>query len=130
MATISQPAVRPNIQRNQWGIISWTFMRVSALALIFLALGHFAIQHVFNDVHNLTIAFVAQRWSSLGWRIYDALLLGLGLIHGLNGLRIVVDDYVLHPGLNRALRWAIVVVGAVLLVVGTVAIIGGARPGA
>ena len=127
MATMTRPAARA-LPRNRWGIISWLFMRISALALIFLVLGHFAIQHVVNDVHNLDINFVAARWASLGWRVYDAFLLGLALVHGLNGLRIVADDYILKPGLNKIVRWIIVIVGGGLIIVGMVAIIGGARP--
>jgi succinate dehydrogenase / fumarate reductase, membrane anchor subunit len=122
----TQPAVRP-MPRNTWGTVSWLFMRISALALIVLTLGHFAIQHVFNDVHNLDLAFVAARWSNLGWRIYDALLLGLGLAHGFNGLRIVLDDYVTSHTWNRVLWWVILIVGSALTIIGMVAIIGGVR---
>ena len=122
----TQPAVRP-MPRNNWGTISWLFMRISALALIILTLGHFAIQHVFNDVHNLDLAFVASRWSSVGWRIYDALLLTVGLSHGLNGLRIVADDYITSRPWNRLVRWLILIVGIALIIIGIVAVVGGVR---
>jgi succinate dehydrogenase / fumarate reductase membrane anchor subunit len=126
MSTATVTTRKP-MPRNRWGIISWMFMRISALALVVLVLGHFAIQHVFNDVHNLNINFVAQRWASVGWRVYDALLLGLALAHGLNGLRIVADDYVLSPTWNRVVRWVILIIGGGLVIIGMVAIIGGAR---
>jgi len=100
-------------------------MRVSGVALLFLALGHFAIQHVINDVHDLSLDFVAMRWATLGWRVYDALLLVLALVHGLNGFRVVVDDYVRSPRLNRAFQWGIVVVGTALTIVGVITLIGG-----
>ena len=127
MATVARRAETPVLERNRLEIISWVFMRVSGVLLLFLALGHFAIQHIVNDVHNLSIDFVAARWAGLTWRVYDALLLGLALVHGLNGLRFVVDDYVLHPGANKVLRWAILIGGGIILVIGTVAIIGGVR---
>ncbi len=126
MAATTRPAFRA-VARNRWGSFSWLFMRVSALALIFLTLGHFAIQHVFNDVHNLSLAFVQERWASLGWRVWDALLLGLALAHGLNGLRIVIDDYIVSRPWNQAVRWAILVVGSLLIIIGMAAIIGGVR---
>jgi succinate dehydrogenase / fumarate reductase, membrane anchor subunit len=126
MAVTTGPAAAPR-ERNNWGSISWLFMRISALALIILTLGHFAIQHVFNDVHNLDLNFVAARWSSVGWRIYDALLLTIGLAHGLNGLRIVADDYVVNKRWNQAVRWAILIVAIILIIVGAVAVIGGVR---
>jgi succinate dehydrogenase / fumarate reductase membrane anchor subunit len=127
MDSAVRPSVGPVVAPNRWGTISWLFMRVSALALIFLALGHFVIQHVLNDVHNLSLEFVAARWGTLGWRIYDGLLLGLGLAHGLNGLRIVVDDYVVRPGFNRALKLLLLATGIFMAIVGTVALIGGVR---
>ena len=127
MTSMTRPAARA-LPRNRWGIISWVFMRVSALALILLVLGHFALQHVVNDVHNLNIDVVAQRWTSLSWRVSDALLLGLALAHGLNGLRIVLDDYITRPLWNKLARWAILIIGGGLVIIGMVAIIGGARP--
>src|SRR5688572_18991782 len=49
----------------------YLFMRLTGVALIVLAIGHMMIQHVLNDVHNLTLEFVRQQWSSWGWRTYD-----------------------------------------------------------
>jgi succinate dehydrogenase / fumarate reductase membrane anchor subunit len=115
------------VRRDNWGTASYLFMRFSGLALIILVITHFVIQHVVNDVHNLSIEFVAERWANIGWRIFDALMLGLGLIHGLNGTRMVVNDYILHPGLNRIVKVLLLLIGAALLFVGTVAVIGGAR---
>ncbi|MGE5603299.1 MAG: succinate dehydrogenase [Nitrososphaerales archaeon] len=127
MATTINRPVTPVLRRTRPEIVGWVFMRLSGVLLLFLALGHFGIQHVVNDVHDLSLGFVAQRWGMLGWRIYDALLLALALIHGLNGLRIVVDDYVRRPALNRAFRWVIVIVGAVLILIGSIVLIGGVR---
>ncbi len=128
MATVTTASGSvPRVRRDTWGAVSYLFMRISGLLLIFLVLGHFIIQHVINDVHNLDINFVAARWSSLGWRVYDAFLLALALIHGLNGTRIVVNDYI-HPALaNQIVKILILLVGAGLLIIGSVAIIGGAR---
>lgn len=126
-ATMSRSAARAG--RSRLETVGWAFMRISGVLLLFLALGHFAIQHVINDVHNLSIDFVAARWASLGWRVYDALLLALALVHGMNGLRVVVDDYVRRPALRNAVRWAIVVVGGALILIGSTALIGGVKMG-
>jgi succinate dehydrogenase / fumarate reductase, membrane anchor subunit len=125
MATTVDRPIAPVRRRSRPETVGWVFMRLSGVALLFLALGHFAIQHVINDVHDLSLGFVAARWGSLGWRVYDALLLSLALVHGLNGLRVVVDDYVRPPTLNRVLKWAIIIVGAALIVIGSVTLIGG-----
>jgi succinate dehydrogenase / fumarate reductase membrane anchor subunit len=59
--------------------------------------------------------------------VYDALLLFLAYIHGLNGLRYVIDDYVHHQGWNRALKWIAVLGGSLVILVGAIALIGGVR---
>ncbi len=73
---------------------SWLFMRMSGLALVFLALIHFAVTHIINDVVDTDYDFVAHRWDNPLWRLFDWALLALALAHGLNGLRWIVDDYV------------------------------------
>ncbi len=83
--------------------------------------------HVFNDVHNLNLQFVEARWALLSWRVYDAALLALALVHGLNGLTTITNDYVLSPRLNKAAKAAILVVGGFLIVLGTATIIGGVQ---
>jgi succinate dehydrogenase / fumarate reductase membrane anchor subunit len=128
MATVSTQPVVTTSYRRRPQTVGWVFMRLSGLLLVFLALGHFGIQHVVNDVHDLSLAFVAERWGSLGWRLYDAALLALALIHGLNGVRIVSDDYVRHPVLRNIVRWGILIAGAFLIIVGTWTIIGGVSP--
>lgn len=127
-SVVKRQAAVPAVRRDSWGTISYVFMRVSGLLLFLLVLGHFGIQHVVNDVHDLSIDVVAQRWASLGWRVYDAFLLGLALVHGLNGLRYVVNDYILNAQWNRIIKILILVVGLFLITVGSVAIIGGVRP--
>ncbi len=91
--------------RQGFEIWSWLFMRVSGLALVFLALVHFAITHIVNDVAETDAAFVAERWDNPLWRLFDWALLALALFHGLNGLRWIVDDYV-RSAVPRALTKA------------------------
>ena len=102
LRTDSRPAApggaRPRPSFETW---SWLFMRVSGLALLFLALTHFSITHILNDVVDTDAEFVAQRWDNPMWRIFDWGLLFLALAHGLNGLRYIIDDYVRKPA-NRA----------------------------
>jgi succinate dehydrogenase / fumarate reductase membrane anchor subunit len=101
---------------------SWYFFRWSGLLLVFLALGHVLIMHIVNNVDVINYAFVADRWQAIGWRIYDWLLLALALTHGMNGLRVVLDDYV------HVQRWRVVCLSlgwglyVVLIVIGTLTI--------
>ncbi|HEX2851229.1 MAG TPA: succinate dehydrogenase hydrophobic membrane anchor subunit [Acidimicrobiales bacterium] len=82
---------RPRANFETW---SWYFMRISGLILIFMALIHFAITHIIYDVTDTNATFVQARWSNPLWRAYDWTLLALGLFHGINGLRWIIDDYV------------------------------------
>jgi succinate dehydrogenase / fumarate reductase membrane anchor subunit len=99
-----KPQLRSRQGFETW---SWFFMRVSGLILLFLALLHFSITHILNDVTDTDAGFVARRWDNPMWRIFDWALLFLALFHGLNGLRYIIDDYVRKPA-NRALTKAVV----------------------
>ncbi|MFM6973734.1 MAG: succinate dehydrogenase, hydrophobic membrane anchor protein, partial [Agromyces sp.] len=46
----------------------------------------------------------------------------LALIHGTNGMRVVIDDYVYRTGLKRVLLGALFLSTAVLLVLGSLVI--------
>lgn len=104
-------------------LVSWLFMRVSGILLWILVLGHMFTMHIQHDVTEVDYAFVAARWATPFWRIYDWTMLILALIHGLNGLRVVVDDYVHARGWRLAAVAALYVAAFLFLVIGSVAII-------
>lgn len=98
----------------------WYFMRVSGLLLVFLALFHVWLNHIHTEVGTLSYDLVVGRfthWPIL--RVLDFLLLFLGLGHGVNGLKNVIDDRV-HA---TAQRWfwlsLLFVTFSVFLVAGT-----------
>ena len=102
---------------------SWLFMRISGLVLLFLAVGHVLIMHVWDDgVNRVNFGFVAARWQSPFWRTWDWALLVLALLHGINGLRIIVQDYVKQVGVRLAVNMLFYVVGFFLFVLGTVVV--------
>ena len=90
----------------------WYFMRISGLILVLMALGHMFIMHVLVELtgQEVNFAFVQSRWGSPFWRIYDLVLLLLAMIHGVNGARIVIGDYVV----NRTARTLVVGLLAVI----------------
>ncbi len=104
-------------------LYAWMFMRFSGVLLLFLALGHLAVMHLINNVEVIDFQFVAQRYATPFWRTYDLLMLWLALIHGLNGLRTLVADYVSSNGWRVFSMAAIWVVGIVLLALGSLAIL-------
>jgi succinate dehydrogenase / fumarate reductase membrane anchor subunit len=109
--------------RRGWEAWSWLFMRLSGLALVFLALLHFAITHVINDVVQTDYRFVADRWDNPLWRLFDWLLLALALLHGANGARWVIEDYVHRPARRKAAKATAYGLTAALLAWGTFTIV-------
>ena len=103
----------------------WQFMRWSGVLLIPLAWMHVVLQDVIVGVHAITIDFVALRWATTGWRVYDIALLGFAFGHGMFGLRTVVNDYVHQPRWNRFIKWLMVIGWLVITTIGAVSIIGG-----
>ncbi|WP_197523017.1 succinate dehydrogenase hydrophobic membrane anchor subunit [Actinokineospora pegani] len=85
---------RPAARRSNFELASWLFMRISGIALIVLVLGHLFIMNILDGgVHRINFAFVAGRWSSPFWQMWDLAMLWLAEIHGGNGLRTVINDY-------------------------------------
>jgi succinate dehydrogenase / fumarate reductase membrane anchor subunit len=91
----------------------WFYMRVSAVAMILMVLGHLYIMHLINSTDTIDYAFVAQRFRGPFWRTYDLVILLFALSHGLIGLRGVLDDYVHHRGWRVAAEVALWIVGVV-----------------
>jgi len=106
-----------------WELWTWLFMRISGVVLLFLAVGHVLIMHVLDaGVDRVDFSFVAARWGSPLWRTWDWALLTLALLHGVNGLRVVVMDYVRPIGWRFAINMFFYVLGFLLFVLGTVVV--------
>jgi succinate dehydrogenase / fumarate reductase membrane anchor subunit len=104
-------------------LYAWMFMRVSGVVLLFLALGHLLIMHLINNVDNIDFQFVARRYATPFWRTYDLLMLWLALMHGLNGIRTLVDDYMRPKGWRVVTLAALYVAGFSLLTLGSLTIL-------
>lgn len=83
-----------NKQRSNFELYSWVFMRVSGLLLITLVIGHLFIMNILDGgVQRINFAFVAGRWASPFWQIWDLSMLWLALTHGAVGMRTIINDY-------------------------------------
>jgi succinate dehydrogenase / fumarate reductase membrane anchor subunit len=126
MTTIAEPraprsAVRrkgPNLEK--WG---WIYMRVSGVALLVLIFGHLFVNLMTGDgIHQIDFAFVAGKFATPFWQWWDVVMLWLALIHGANGMRTVVNDYVTHERTRTVLVWALWLSAAFLILLGTLVV--------
>ncbi|MFF4577611.1 succinate dehydrogenase hydrophobic membrane anchor subunit [Streptomyces sp. NPDC001389] len=84
----------PRSTRGNFEMAAWLFMRLSGIVLVVLVIGHLLIQLVLDGgVSKVGFAFVAGRWASPFWQVWDLLMLWLAMLHGANGLRTVINDY-------------------------------------
>ena len=111
---------RPRVKTEIW---SWYFMRISGLILLFLALLHFFMTHILNDVVDTNATFVAKRWDNPLWRLYDWALLALGLFHGMNGLRFIMNDYIVKPWKRAGTKAFVYALVGVMFAYGTLTIV-------
>ena len=80
--------------RTNFELYSWMFMRFSGVLLTFLVIGHVVIMLVLpGGVERINFSFVMGRWASPFWQIWDLLMLWFATLHGMNGLRTVINDY-------------------------------------
>ena len=90
----------------------WVFMRMSGLALIFLTFGHLFMNNWLVDAGAIDYAYVTERFSKTWIKIYDSFLLGLAILHGGNGVRYSLEDYIAKPSgrfFAKAALYAVVV---------------------
>ncbi len=109
--------------RSNYELYSWLFMRISGIVLIFLVLGHLLIMNILDGgVQRINFGFVAGRWSSPFWQIWDLLQLWLAMLHGTNGLRTIINDYAEKDQTRFWLRTILYVASAFTIVLGTLVI--------
>ena len=131
MATVEQiyrkhrpKAFTPDRQPSSFEVWSWFFMRISGVILLFLVLIHLYIMHLIEDgVGRVSYDFVAERWANVGWKTFDWVMLVLALLHGVNGVRVVVNDYVRSDGARAAVKAVLYTIAGILLVLGTAVVV-------
>jgi succinate dehydrogenase / fumarate reductase membrane anchor subunit len=109
--------------RSNFELYSWLFMRVSGLVLIFLVLGHLFIMNILDGgVQRINFAFVAGRWSSPFWQVWDLLQLWLAMLHGANGLRVIINDYAERDATRFWLKMLLYTAAVFTVLLGTLVI--------
>lgn len=116
---VSPSSSRPAPMKNGFERVMWQFMRLSGLLMVVLVFFHLTIMHFVNDIEAITGEFVAVRFAATPiWIIIDLAILVLAWFHGLNGLRIVLMDYVKRSGARRIVFGAIGLFGFIWFAAG------------
>jgi succinate dehydrogenase / fumarate reductase membrane anchor subunit len=123
----NRPPSSPDRLAISYDSTAWKWMRYSGLLLIPLAWIHVLLQDVLVGVHAIDIDYVALRWATWGWRVYDFALLAFAFAHGVNGLRQVLLDYVGSEVWRRRLNIILLLFWLIISLIGAIAIIGGVR---
>ena len=126
MSTVDAPRspyARTQRSGTNWEKWGWMYMRASGVVLVVLIFGHLFVNMVAGEgVRGIDFAFVAGKWASPFWQVWDLVMLWLALIHGANGMRTIINDYSSSVTLGKVLRGAVFLSAAVLIVLGTLVI--------
>lgn len=135
---------RPTPQRAlTFEYLMWLFIRISALGLYLLAIiGVVAalfmgartqmdmatlIRWTFfpnpNHVINSNIPDLDLGWVGLLWQVIQGLAVLLGVTHGFNGLRNILEDFIGNKSLRLALRLVLFSLWAFMIYLATVLIL-------
>lgn len=119
--TVDAPVRRQRgFNLEKWG---WVFMRASGVVLVVLIFGHLFVNLMVGEgIHALDFAFIAGKFATPFWQWWDVLMLWLALIHGGNGMRTIVNDYVTTEKARKALVWAIGLAAGLLIILGTLVV--------
>ncbi|ARU52587.1 succinate dehydrogenase hydrophobic membrane anchor subunit [Cellulosimicrobium cellulans] len=123
VASPRDPYKRRKATRSNYELYSWIFMRASGVVLIVLIFGHLFVNLMVGEgVHAIDFGFVAGKWASPFWQIWDLLMLWLAMFHGTNGVRTIINDYAERDGTRLVLKLALYLAFTIVTVLGTLVI--------
>ena len=126
MTTIDAPRApyrRSRATRSNFELYSWLFMRGSGVLLIALIFGHLFVNLVTGaGIKQVDFAFIAGKWANPFWQTWDLLMLWLAELHGVNGVRTIINDYAEKDVTRIVLKTLLVVSAALVLFLGTLVI--------
>ncbi len=106
------------------GAISWYLQRITGVILFFQVLFHFGVYHFVEGVANISYDLAIARLANPWWKTFEFSFLIFALYHGMNGIKMIIDDYITIPGWRIAAItvlytgvFAIFILGAVAIIV-------------
>ncbi len=121
MAINTKYARTPRPGGGSFELFSWFFMRISGLLLALMVSAHLIWMHYVIGLSNINFDVIAGRWTGPNgtfWRTYDLFLLLLGMTHGMNGVRFVVEDYIHSPGWRVFIKTLVGLILFIMVVMG------------
>ena len=112
-----------NLGVQSGGAIHWLMQRVTGLTLVVLLALHTIIAHYTLPPEGLTYDWVAQRLSDPLWKLTYLFFLILCVYHGLNGIWMIIQDYVHKDGLRIFIFGALAMLALIMLSIGSITII-------
>ncbi len=104
-------------------MLKWLFMRISGPILLVLIFVHLFVNMMAGDgVHGLNFGFVAGKWASPLWQIWDLTMLWLAMIHGTFGMGTIIDDYTRKDRTRVGFKVALYLASVAIVVLGTLVI--------
>lgn len=113
-----RPVTSSNVE-----LMAWLFMRWSGAFLLLLIFVHLFVNLVLGDgVQQIDFAFVAGKWANPFWQWFDLIMLWLAMLHGTNGLRVIINDYADAARTRLILKVILTACTAAIIVLGTLVI--------
>ena len=117
----SPRSARPRTGNTE--LYGWIFMRLSGVVLLVLVFGHLLVNLVLGEgITQVDFAFVAGKWASPFWQVWDMAMLWLAMLHGTNGLRTIIADYSEKDSTRLWLTGVLWTATVIVLLVGTLTI--------
>jgi succinate dehydrogenase / fumarate reductase, membrane anchor subunit len=121
--TTRSPYQRSTRARGNFELWSWLFMRGSGVVLLVLVFGHLFVNLMLGEgIKAINFAFVAGKWSSPFWQTWDLVMLWLAELHGVNGVRTIINDYSERDSTRLILKSLLALSAVLTLVLGTLVI--------
>lgn len=125
MATSAPRANRPRtfadaraMASNSTELAWWVFMRVSGLLLVPLTVVHLWANNIAFNAGEIDFDYVASRLAQPGVLVFNTFLLLFAMLHGVNGLRYSIEDYVKRPGRRFVWKLVLFTVAGIIFVLG------------
>lgn len=109
--------------RTNYELYGWVFMRASGVLLVVLIFGHLFMNLIDGDgISAIDFGFVAGKWASPLWQVWDLLMLWLAMIHGANGVRTIINDYAERDATRIVLKAVLLLAFTAVVVLGTLVV--------